>query len=244
MRPIGIIANCLYCDSYFMLTVDHVDLREIKGKNDLEAKLEKIQLKYTIHKRYLYSSCPTCSELCYGVKYQDFYHSDKECTLSLCKIVMFIDEKDIKLHYKTKKIKTDIYNSMELFDENPIKKIKESTIQEEKIEDGIPVYIDMSDEGQKPKWTLNLGLGPQKIELDTSKSGRIYQPFLKQFGLNGVPYQKKEKVSLEDYSYMNQLIFERLKNTKIEDSQNVINQLEVNKPIYDKWNKVENLLKF
>lgn len=241
MRPIGIIANCLLCDNYFMLIVDHVDLREIKGKNALEEKLEKVQLKYTIHKRYLYSACPTCQEVCYGTKFQDYYHSEKECNLSICKVVMF-EDKEIKLQIKTKKIKTEIYNSMEIFDENPVKKIKDAVIHEEWIEDGVPIYIDMSDEGQKPKWTLNLGLGPQKIELDTSRSGRIYKPFLKQFGLNGVPYQKNEKLSSEDYLNMNETLFGTMKKIKVEDVPKFIKKIENYKPIYDNWNKVESLL--
>jgi hypothetical protein len=45
-RQIGIVANCLLCDSYFVEVVDQVDLSEFRGrkKGALEEKYEDLQV--------------------------------------------------------------------------------------------------------------------------------------------------------------------------------------------------------
>ena len=47
-----------------------------------------------------------------------------------------------------------------------------------------PLYSDANNSnitGKKPKWTLVSGVGPKVLELDSSKSGRIYKPSLRSF---------------------------------------------------------------
>uniref|UniRef100_A0A6U6CGC1 Uncharacterized protein n=1 Tax=Guillardia theta TaxID=55529 RepID=A0A6U6CGC1_GUITH len=43
-----------------------------------------------------------------------------------------------------------------------------------------PVYIDESDGSGKPRWTLLQGVGPKTLELDSSRSNRIYKPTLRE----------------------------------------------------------------
>jgi hypothetical protein len=37
-----------------------------------------------------------------------------------------------------------------------------------------PVYLNVGE--HKPKWSLVCGVGPKMLELDSSKSGRLYKP--------------------------------------------------------------------
>eukprot|EP00730_Choanoeca_flexa_P015700 TRINITY_DN7269_c0_g1_i3.p1 TRINITY_DN7269_c0_g1~~TRINITY_DN7269_c0_g1_i3.p1 ORF type:complete len:221 (+),score=19.29 TRINITY_DN7269_c0_g1_i3:34-696(+) len=50
-------------------------------------------------------------------------------------------------------------------------------------EDAAPIYINPQPDGHKPKWTLAHGVGPKVLETDNSRSGRIYAPSLRQFGV-------------------------------------------------------------
>jgi hypothetical protein len=47
-----------------------------------------------------------------------------------------------------------------------------------------PIYLNRKATG-KPKWTLVQGIGPPSLEVDRSRSNRIWRPSLSQFGLCG-----------------------------------------------------------
>jgi hypothetical protein len=54
-------------------------------------------------------------------------------------------------------------------------------------DEGTPLYLNGGGEG-KLKWTLAQGVGPPTLELDKSKSGRVYKPTLRQFDIPIEPH--------------------------------------------------------
>lgn len=60
-----------------------------------------------------------------------------------------------------------------------------------------PLYMDIqANTDKKPKWNLVSGLGPQTLELDSSRSGRIYKPFLKTFINPSISVKNKKNASI------------------------------------------------
>ena len=52
------------------------------------------------------------------------------------------------------------------------------------------LYVNQqADPGAKPKWTLTSGIGPQGLELDQSRSGRVWKPSLRQAGITAPRYE-------------------------------------------------------
>ena len=53
-----------------------------------------------------------------------------------------------------------------------------------------PLYMDYKPAGEagKPKWKLASGVGPAGLEMDNSKSGRIWKPSLRQVGIDAPRY--------------------------------------------------------
>eukprot|EP00668_Euglena_longa_P035831 GGOE01046043.1.p1 GENE.GGOE01046043.1~~GGOE01046043.1.p1 ORF type:complete len:288 (-),score=73.76 GGOE01046043.1:351-1145(-) len=47
----------------------------------------------------------------------------------------------------------------------------------------LPVYINQRPPDAKPHWVLAQGVGPKGVELDSSRSGRIHRPTLRQYGI-------------------------------------------------------------
>lgn len=71
MRDIAIVCQCLFCSDFFMQTVDHLD------KTDEEEQQELLHRRYTATcNRYQFLNCPTCNELCAGMRYQEIQTSD------------------------------------------------------------------------------------------------------------------------------------------------------------------------
>lgn len=50
-----------------------------------------------------------------------------------------------------------------------------------------PVYRDEASEGGKPKWRLAQGVGPAGLELDRTRTGRLFKPSLRPFGIDVTP---------------------------------------------------------
>lgn len=55
-----------------------------------------------------------------------------------------------------------------------------------------PLYLDHHPRGEagKPKWKLASGVGPAGLELDSSRSNRLWKPSLKQFGIVAQRYEQ------------------------------------------------------
>eukprot|EP01080_Neovahlkampfia_damariscottae_P010616 gene10616-3239_t len=236
MRQLGMICNCLLCDTYFMECIDTIEPKELT-KDTKQEKFITLQTKLT--EKMDFQSCPTCNELCYDMKFQDFLSTEKETILSPCIPVLFIDQKEIHKKKKILKIENTKMNEFELFEENPTDKEKEyEEVEIEEIDDGIPIYINMT-ESMKPKWTLAFGLGPTRIELDSSKSGRIYKPFLRQFGLDGTPYQNEKNFTSYEFTEMNTKILKCYQKVKRNFIDQFNDELKKIKPVYDNWDEIK-----
>ena len=68
-----------------------------------------------------------------------------------------------------------------------------------------PLYMNMQAKPlAKPKWTLVQGLGPPTLEVDRSRTGRVFKPSLRQFGIEHDGFQRrveKEGISIEPSAY-------------------------------------------
>jgi hypothetical protein len=78
--------------------------------------------------------------------------------------------------------------------------------QEEGEEEELaPLYVNVQqDRTAKPKWTLAQGLGPPNLELDKSRSYRLFKGSLRQFGIKHHNYHKrveKEELSIKPAMY-------------------------------------------
>lgn len=146
-RDVATVANCVLCDTYFVVVVQCVPsaahFRGRKGKEELENILAKIQDDICEQGTWRFLYCPTCIELMSNKSWQAWIQN--ECTddveFSPCLLYSFLPE------------------------EQP------------------PLFINAnaSEPDRKPKWTLVQGVGPQTLEVDKSRSGRIHKPTLRQF---------------------------------------------------------------
>lgn len=64
------------------------------------------------------------------------------------------------------------------------------------FEDGQPppLFLDHHPQGEagKPKWRLASGIGPAGLELDSSRSGRLWKPSLRAVGIDGARYEASD----------------------------------------------------
>ena len=109
------------------------------------------------------------------------------CTASIltpCHFVIFDDNNDsYKIKYTPPASKTITRASLA---QEQVQQQAKKQAQEWDIYAGVAIFMDMGDQSsleKKPKWELILGQGPQRIELDSSRSGRIYKQSLKQLNL-------------------------------------------------------------
>jgi hypothetical protein len=201
-------------------------------------------MKFTIYSRVQFNACPTCQELCNNAKYLECYTITEECSLALCKFIMF-EEKTVKVTTKKKIIEEPIVNDLEAYqDDSTEKKIltKQREVIHESVDDGVPLYLDMSEEGQKPKWTLVWGVGPQKLELDNSRSGRIYKPFLRQFGIKELMYEKESSFTKENFLFMSESVESAWRNTPDKDQPDLLEIIEKYKPCYANWKFINDVI--
>jgi hypothetical protein len=102
--------------------------------------------------------------------------------------------------------------------------------------------MNMANENEKPKWTIIYGLGPKKMELDKSKSGRIYSPSIKQFGLNSESNLIKEKVLPKEIRFICNTTMTSLQKVKKEELNEFIIKIFENKPLYINYEKCSDFI--
>jgi hypothetical protein len=63
-----------------------------------------------------------------------------------------------------------------------------------------PLYLNHHPQGEagKPKWRLASGVGPAGLELDNSRSGRLWKPSLRPFGIDRPRYEASEEARSSD----------------------------------------------
>jgi len=122
------------------------------------------------------------------------------CVLSPCHIIIFDDsDSACKITYTPPPSQTITRQQVEQQQQQQQQKSATQKSQKQTpctqsdwdIYAGVALFMDMSDQQQsggerKPKWELVLGQGPQRIELDSSRSGRIYKQSLKQLNLKTI----------------------------------------------------------
>lgn len=241
-RELSMIAYCLQCKTLFTQVVDAISLQQFsgqKGKKILEDYYEKLQRKYyspnstlldgfnlvendnnlkrnissnskikknsktnnkfndskedfqsyTYYKppRYTYLVCPTCLECCHiGSVHTTIVETFGPDTFTPLSLCEWF-----KFHDD---------------DDNDL-------ADEEK---GPPIYINMNaDSNSKPKWELCHGIGPQRLELDSSRSGRLRKNVLRQYNLGHLVYDQyvpNTNIGAEYYRELMDLILSALVN--------------------------------
>ena len=71
-----------------------------------------------------------------------------------------------------------------------------------------PLYMDFSEGKGKPKWKLVQGVGPPGLEIDSSRSGRLFKPNLRQYGIEGPMYKPLEEgcaLTLAEHSQISEV---------------------------------------
>jgi hypothetical protein len=206
-NQLGVILECILCDDFFVTVSREFnqpeDLIEVqqaqqkayltssgKGKkkkrNARKAGIEALaqvlvseELKWH-HRTFTgrrglsrlvsTSRCPSCIERVYQMEYQDWLENRTLPPIfSLCIPVVFDDEDEVEEEQNkgTEAGAATKYKSQEL-NSGPMP----------------PIYLNRKATG-KPKWTLVQGIGPPSLEVDRSRSNRIWRPSLSQFGLCG-----------------------------------------------------------
>ncbi|KAF0982842.1 hypothetical protein FDP41_010821 [Naegleria fowleri] len=151
---------------------------------------------------------------------------------------------------------------IELFEQKPIHDVtkekakKQHAKKKDQTEDesllnydpgkGVPLFMDVSTgQSTKQKWELVFGVGPQRLELDSSRSGRLYMASLKALNL---PYISTHLYKMKENQTSKQLEEICNKISKLclmQESQlsNVMNQVLIpNIPLFDHYEKVSETL--
>jgi hypothetical protein len=140
------------------------------------------------------SRCPSCTEQVYEMDYQTWFETPTlEPIFSLCRAVVFHedddddDEDDDKSDGKNGESSKNMTMNMPFvpFEHGPFP----------------PLYLNRKATG-KPKWILCQGIGPQSLDMDRSKSNRIYKPSLAPFNL----YKKEYLQTISRFSFIDNTI--------------------------------------
>eukprot|EP01103_Thecamoeba_quadrilineata_P015927 TRINITY_DN5177_c0_g1_i2.p1 TRINITY_DN5177_c0_g1~~TRINITY_DN5177_c0_g1_i2.p1 ORF type:complete len:133 (+),score=23.75 TRINITY_DN5177_c0_g1_i2:123-521(+) len=99
-REIGVIVNCVLCDSYFVVVINVVDLSNYSGKkgkdlllNSYEKQQQQLNPSHPIFLR-----CPHCLELIHSMSYSNWLQSDADCLLSVCRYLSFAENEGPALY--------------------------------------------------------------------------------------------------------------------------------------------------
>ncbi|EFC39058.1 predicted protein [Naegleria gruberi] len=299
MREVGLVFECLHCETYFVNTVKLIDLSENRGKKrdlltDTYISLQKHYEDF--RNRYQLCVCPTCNELIYQSKYQDL---DQNCILSLCRVFKFLKEDDLQelssnssanntnggiggsdnnvgssaSHASSSTDETNTTNNessfMDLFEisnkdilkgyemeksngkKQHGKKSKEEKKGEEHDPDiHVPLYMDVGtnagESQKKQKWELVFGVGPARLELDSSRSGRIYKPSLRSLNLPHIStslYKLPENVITSDIQSQCEKIVELVQGLDEQALTDLILNVLVKKiPLYEHFDEISELI--
>jgi len=96
MREVGVIMDCLFCNSLFVVCVKMIDLKAFRERQSKELLLKHCQ---RIQRRckeggYPYMCCPLCTELVTGGRYHECIGDRRSCVLSICRYMVFSEEDD------------------------------------------------------------------------------------------------------------------------------------------------------
>ncbi|KAG2374903.1 hypothetical protein C9374_010277 [Naegleria lovaniensis] len=111
---------------------------------------------------------------------------------------------------------------------------------------GVPLFMDVSTgQTNKQKWELVFGVGPQRLELDSSRSGRLYMPSLKSLHLPHITTQLFKMKEEQSPKQLEEICNKISKLCLLPEPQlgEVIDQILIpNIPLFDNYDKVSKLL--
>ncbi|KAK3283882.1 hypothetical protein CYMTET_8433 [Cymbomonas tetramitiformis] len=102
-----------------------------------------------------------------------------------------------------------------------------------------PLYMNAAPPEKAPKWTISQGLGPKSLELDKSRSGRIYKPTLRQYGVQGIQLDT-ETLTSGDCKYMLEAACSHHFCTQSHSESTVAMDWVERRPLYLNWDQVSN----
>lgn len=206
-RAVGILCRCALCDSYFVLELGTVDLavyRGKKGKAALMDYFESLQARYDTTadesgaerssdrefrdgreraaNGHEFMRCPTCVEATHGMRYAEW--------VSRGGVFAASGRHSLR----------EPYPELEPEPEPPSDAASASSVEDVALSlvefvsfdenEAPPLFLnEQGTVGKKPKWTLCQGVGPPALEVDSSRSGRVFKPSLRPFGIDRKMYQ-------------------------------------------------------
>lgn len=199
-RPVGILCRCALCDSYFVLELGQVDMASYRGKKGKAALMdyfESLQARYDATAEnsdsaessdrqfrdgrdrsangHEFMRCPTCVEATHGMRYAEW----------VARGGVFAASGRHSLQKAEPEPEPELGGGS---DEDVALSLVEFVRFDEK--EAPPLFLDeQGTPGKKPKWTLCQGVGPPGLEVDSSRSGRVFKPSLRPFGIDRKMYQ-------------------------------------------------------
>lgn len=207
-RAVGILCRCALCDSYFVLELGTVDLtvyRGKKGKAALMDYFESLQARYDTTASesasadgssdrefrdgrersangHEFMRCPTCVEATHGMRYAEWVARGGVFAASGRHS---LGEADSESEPEPERVSDAMTVSN---DEDVALSLVEFVSFDET--EAPPLFLnEQGAPGKKPKWTLCQGVGPPALEVDSSRSGRVFKPSLRPFGIDRQMYQ-------------------------------------------------------
>jgi hypothetical protein len=214
-RAVGILCRCALCDSYFVLELGQVDMATYRGKKGKAALMdyfEKLQARYDTNAAaeaaagsagaasedsgaapasdrqfrdgrastangHEFMSCPTCVEATHGMRYAEWVSRGG----------VFAASGRHTLEPEPEPEAAGASAGSGGGDDVALSLVEYVRFDEEEPP---PLFLDeQGTPGKKPKWTLCQGVGPPALEVDSSRSGRVFKPSLRPFGISRPIYQ-------------------------------------------------------
>jgi hypothetical protein len=207
-RSVGILCRCALCDSYFVLELGQVDLavyRGKKGKAALMDYFESLQARYDTAadesgansggsdrqfrdgrdqaaSGHEFMRCPTCVEATHGMRYTEW----------VARGGVFAASGRHSLQKAEPEPASEEAVALAASSDDDIALSLVEFVRFDEIE-APPLFLnEEGTPGKKPKWTLCQGVGPPALEVDSSRSGRVFKPSLRPFGIDRKMYQPLE----------------------------------------------------
>ena len=178
-RELGAVAHCLMCDTYFVVIIGILDvqafketakrrMKRMKGKKMIKScPRDALNDHLDLLQRGLVDGhdqasnialhcCPTCIEVSFSLSWADWVKQNASSGGCVISPCEWV-----------------------LFDDSQPPPLYLD-------ENNVHIPVPSSELPKKPKWILCSGVGPQALELDRSKSLRLYKPSLGRFGVESL----------------------------------------------------------
>nr|CAG4717794.1 unnamed protein product [Naegleria fowleri] len=209
MREVGIVFECFNCGTYFVNTVKKY-YEQFNNRYQLCVCPTCNELIYNVKYQDMLVSVdhPCILSLCRAFKFlQEEEEPSSTNTTLLQGNVSSVGSSSGSSSSSSSSDSDTLHPNniqpsdlIELFEQKPIHDVtkekakKQHAKKKDQTEDesllnydpgkGVPLFMDVSTgQSTKQKWELVFGVGPQRLELDSSRSGRLYMASLKALNL-------------------------------------------------------------